>query len=161
MREAFPKRRLPGILAWGVPDVLGRPFTWGMALMMAVLSANAQSMPRELETEKLSLALAFPDQIYQLALEARTERDYPKMLALLRIAATHGDRDAQELLGGILLAGSTVYGPKVKTDFCEAAYWIAKARERASIAADNQMLVLNNMHSVPGGRKSCEGKSFS
>ncbi|MET4575271.1 sel1 repeat family protein [Ottowia thiooxydans] len=160
MKKTCPAR-LPGILDRGVPDVHARPLTWGIALMMAVFTANAQPMPKELETEKHSLALAFPDQLYQLALEARTERDYPRMLALLRSAATRGDRDAQELLAGILLAGSTVYGPKVKTDFCEAAYWIAKARERGSIAADNQTLVLNNMHSVRGGRKSCEGKSFS
>lgn len=159
MKKASPAR-LPGILDWGGPHVLGRSLTWGMALVMAVFSANAQPTPKESETEKHSLAMAFPEQIYQLALEARAERDYPKMLALLRSAATRGDRDAQELLGGILLAGSTVYGPKVKTDFCEAAYWIAKARERASIAADNQMLVLNNMRSVPGGRKSCDGKSL-
>lgn len=160
MNKAY-RARLRSILEWVSLAIFKRPLPWGLALTMVMFTASAQPIPKQLETEKHALAMAFPDQIYQLALEARTERDYPKMLALLRVAATRGDRDAQELLGGILLAGSTVYGPKVKTNFCEAAYWIAKARERGSIAADNQMLVLNNMLSVPGGRNSCDGKKLS
>lgn len=106
-----------------------------------------------------NLAEMAPEQVYQLALEARTSRDYPEMLSLLRQAGEGGNLAAQELLGSVLLMGPALYGKAVKASPCEAAYWIWRAVERGSYVAMHQRLVLNGLRDLPKGRDSCSGKT--
>ncbi len=95
-----------------------------------------------------------PEQSYQLALEARTVRDYPSMLALLRQAGEGGDLRAQELLGSVLLLGSALYGESIKADPCEAAQWIRQAVKQGSPVGRHQSVVLNGLRELPAG--DCE-----
>ena len=98
-----------------------------------------------------------PEQTYQLALEARTERDYPAMLALLREAGSAGDVRAQELLGSVLLAGPTLYGASIQSDVCEAASWSRRAAGQGSEVARHQLNVLNGLRNTAGGAMAqCE-----
>lgn len=99
-----------------------------------------------------------PEQSYQLALEARTARDYPAMLSLLRQAAAADDLAAQELLGSVLLTGPALYGNAVAADPCEAAYWIARATALGSDVATHQRVILNGLRDLPKGRDSCNAK---
>ena len=70
----------------------------GMAMAIAItLQASAAPTTGE--------AIATPEQLYQLALEARTERDYGAMLEYLRRSAGAGDRAARELLASVLRMG--------------------------------------------------------
>jgi TPR repeat protein len=101
-------------------------------------------------------AIATPEQLYQLALEARTERDYGAMLKYLRRSAGVGDRAARELLASVLLMGSTLYGKSVRTDYCEAAYWMRLSATQGSAIGRHQLLLLNSMRDLPGGRKACK-----
>ncbi|MGE0800938.1 MAG: sel1 repeat family protein [Lautropia sp.] len=96
-----------------------------------------------------------PEQTYQLALEARTERDYPAMLSLLRQAARADDLPALELLGSVLLTGSALYGDAVRADPCEAAYWIRRALLQGSFVARHQSIVLNALRDLPEERRDC------
>lgn len=100
-----------------------------------------------------------PQQAYQLALEARTTRDYPAMLKLLRQAAEEGDLSAQELLGTVLLAGPALYGAAIQADPCEAAHWVRQATAGGSYVAMHQRLVLNGLRDLPKGRDSCAAKA--
>ena len=50
-----------------------------------------------------------PEQRFQLALEAQSARDYRSMMSLLREAGASGHREAQEMLGVVLLAGPLLY----------------------------------------------------
>lgn len=89
-----------------------------------------------------------PEQVYQMALEARTERDYPAMLALLREAGNAGDLRAQELLASTLLAGPALHGGAVAGDACEAAMWARRAAEQGSAVARHQLMMLNGPHNA-------------
>ncbi|GAA4329407.1 hypothetical protein GCM10023144_16140 [Pigmentiphaga soli] len=98
---------------------------------------------------------ATPEQLYQLALEARTVRDYPAMLSFLRRAAGAGEPEAQELLAGVLLAGPALYGRGLRADPCEAAHWAERAAEQGSPVGRHYALVLNGMRDLPQGRAAC------
>ena len=102
---------------------------------------------------------ATPEQAYQLALEARTLGDYPAMLSLLRQAGEGGSLAAQEMLGSVLLAGSTLYGEAVGANPCEAARWIRRAALQGSSVARHQRIVLNGLRDLPQERKSCVAAS--
>ncbi len=96
-----------------------------------------------------------PEQAYQLAREARTERDYPRMLALLRLAGEAGDLRAQELLAGVLLAGQALYGPAIAADPCEADRWARRAGDQGSQVARHYQELFNGLREMPGGRAGC------
>lgn len=100
--------------------------------------------------------MATPEQRYQLALEARTERDYGAMLAQLRSAAAGGDRAAREMLASVLLVGPALYGKAVRIDHCEAAHWMRLSAAQGSAVGKHQLLMLNGMRDLPGGRNSCK-----
>lgn len=100
-----------------------------------------------------------PQQTYQLALEARTMRDYSAMLGFLRQAAEAGNLSAQELLASVLLAGPALYGTAIQADPCEAAHWIEQATVGGSNVAKHQRIVLNNFRDLPQGRDSCVAKA--
>lgn len=101
-------------------------------------------------------AIATPGQLYQLALEARTERNYSAMLEYLRRSAGAGDRSARELLASVLLMGPALYGKSVRADYCEAEYWMRLSATQGSAVSRHQLLLLNNMRDLPGGRKACK-----
>lgn len=101
-------------------------------------------------------AIATPGQLYQLALEARTERNYSAMLEYLRRSAGAGDRAARELLASVLLMGPALYGKSVRADYCEAEYWMRLSATQDSAVSRHQLLLLNNMRDLPGGRKACK-----
>ncbi|QIL82787.1 sel1 repeat family protein [Diaphorobacter sp. HDW4A] len=92
-----------------------------------------------------------PEQVYQMALEARTERDYPAMLRLLREAGDAGEVRAQELLASVLLVGPGLYGNAVTTDPCEASRWAHRAAMQGSEVGKHQRVLLNGMRDVTGG----------
>ncbi|GAB1576468.1 sel1 repeat family protein [Bordetella petrii] len=96
-----------------------------------------------------------PEQAYQLALEARTARDYAAMLAFLRQAGEAGELAAQEMLGSVLLAGPALYGDAVPADPCEAALWVRRAAAQGSAVGRHQRDILNGMRDLPGGRAAC------
>lgn len=100
--------------------------------------------------------IATPEQLYQLALESRTERDYGAMLEYLRRSAGAGDRPARELLASVLLAGPALFGKTVRADYCEAAYWMRLSATQGSVVGRHQLLLLNNMRDLPGDRKACK-----
>jgi TPR repeat protein len=116
----------------------------GMAITLQVAAAPAGE------------AIATPGQLYQLALEARTERDYVAMLGYLRRSAAAGDRAARELLASVLLMGPALYGKSVRADYCEAAYWMHLSATQGSAVGRHQLLLLNSMRDLPGGRKTCK-----
>ncbi|KAF1044203.1 sel1 repeat family protein [Xylophilus sp.] len=93
------------------------------ALAFATAALPAAAAPQAVPT---------PEQAYQLALEARTERDYPAMLRWLRQSAAGGDAGAQEMLAGVLLAGPALHGGQVAAAPCEAAHWSRAAAEQGS-----------------------------
>lgn len=129
--------RLAGALRWLAPLALG----------LAVQGAQAAQD-----------AHVTPAQAYQLALEARTARDYPAMLSLLRQAAKADDLAAQELLGSLLLTGPALYGNAVAADPCEAAHWVQRAMASGSDVATHQRTLLNGLRDLPKGRDSCNMK---
>lgn len=128
-----------------------RPVRW---LAVSLLCLLATQTARASEHAHIT-----PEQAYQLALEARTERDYPAMLSFLRRAADADDLAAQELLGSVLLAGPALYGPAIRADHCEAAYWIRRATAGGSHVALHQRIVLNGLRDFPQGRDSCADKA--
>jgi TPR repeat protein len=95
-------------------------------------------------------------QRFQLALEAQTARDYRTMLGELRQAAEEGSAEAQEMLGMVLLAGPTLYGPAVRADRCEARGWMLRAASQGSDTARTQLIFLNRLRQSPGGNSACE-----
>lgn len=99
------------------------------------------------------------EQVYQLALEARSVRDYDAMLALLRQAAQADELAAQELLASVLLAGPALYGNALQADACEAAYWIGRASAAGSQVALHQARLLNGLRDGPEGRYRCAQKA--
>lgn len=100
---------------------------------------------------------ATPEQLYQLALEAQSERAYPQMLELLRRSARAGHVEAQEMLGLALLVGPAVYGPAVTADRCEALHWARQAFAQGSPVAWQQLVFLNRTRSAPAGHPACSG----
>lgn len=72
------------------------------------------------------------EQLFELALEAQSHRDYVQMLDHLQIAAQGGHREAQELLGVVLLQGPLLFGPGVARDACAARIWLARAAQQGS-----------------------------
>jgi hypothetical protein len=117
----------------------------GMCLMAALSAAQPPDPNVVLHTE----------QRFQLALEAQTARDYRTMLEQLRRAAGEGSAEAQEMLGMVLLAGPTLYGPTVQADRCEARGWMLRAASQGSDTAKTQLTFLNRLRHSPGGRSAC------
>lgn len=128
----------------------------GMAIrLMRWLAVSVLSLQAVLPVNAAEQTSVTPGQAYQLALEARTLQDYPAMLSLLRMAGEAGNLRAQEMLGSVLLAGSTLYGDAIRADPCEAARWIWRAALQGSAVAKHQRIVLNGMRDLPAGRQSC------
>lgn len=100
--------------------------------------------------------MATPEQLYQMALEARSARNYTAMLDYLRRSASGGDRAAREMLASVLIAGSSLYGKAVQADPCEAARWMRLSATQGSAVGRHQLLLLNGMRDLPGGRSSCD-----
>lgn len=98
-----------------------------------------------------------PEQLYQLALEAQSDRAYPRMLDLLRQSARAGHVEAQEMLALALLAGPVVYGPAVPADRCEARHWVGQAFAQGSLVAWQQLVFLNRLRTAPNGQPACAG----
>ena len=84
-----------------------------------------------------------PEQVYQMALEARTERDYPAMLQWLREAGHAGDMRAQELLASVLIGGPSLYGQSIAADPCEASQWAQRSAAQGSEVGKHQRTLLN------------------
>lgn len=122
-------------------------FSLGLAASAAFAPAAPAAPPLE--------EIATPEQIYQMALEARTERNYRAMLALLRQAAGTGDLEAQEMLASVLMAGSALYGKGVQADPCEAMHWARLAAVQGSETGRHQSMILNGLRDVPRARKDC------
>lgn len=94
------------------------------------------------------------EQKYQLALEARTERDYALMMKLLREAAREGDLPAQELLGSMLV-GAPLQAGVVKPSLCEALHWGRESAAQGSIVGQHHLLVLNQLRDAPRHGEKC------
>jgi TPR repeat protein len=97
-----------------------------------------------------------PEQKFQMALEAQTEREYRTMMALLRQAAEAGNLEAQEMLGMALLTGPTLYGNAVKSDRCEAGTWIRRAAAQGSEIGKHQLAFLSRLRQAPAGKDICQ-----
>lgn len=95
-----------------------------LLLLLAALAAGAS-------TAALDSGLT-NEQLFELALEAQSHRDYGQMLDRLHIAAQGGHRGAQELLGVVLLQGPLLFGSQVVRDPCAARVWLARAAEQGS-----------------------------
>lgn len=95
------------------------------------------------------------EQHFQLALEAQAARDYRAMLEHLRHAAGEGHAEAQEMLGMVLMTGSTLYGTAVKADRCEAGMWMRRAAVQGSETAKVQLTFLNRLRTAPAGKVAC------
>jgi TPR repeat protein len=118
----------------------------GVLLLVAALSAaHPSDAGVDLQAE----------QHFQLALEAQAARDYRSMLEHLRQAAGEGHAEAQEMLGMVLMTGSTLYGTAVKADRCEAGMWMRRAAVQGSETAKVQLTFLNRLRSSPDGRRAC------
>ncbi|MCD0504362.1 sel1 repeat family protein [Bordetella petrii] len=119
------------------------------------LAAALACLPAIAAAQPASPVPVTPGQAYQLALEARTTRDYPAMLSLLRQAGQAGDMAAQEMLGSVLLAGPALHGGAISADPCEAAQWVDRALAQGSAMARHQREVLNGLRDLPRGRENC------
>ena len=100
---------------------LARPL---LLILLAALAAGASTAPID--------AGLTNEQLFELALEAQSHREYARMLDNLHIAAQGGHRGAQELLGVVLLQGPLLFGPEVARDPCAARTWLARAAEQGS-----------------------------
>ena len=98
-----------------------------------------------------------PEQHFQFALEEQSHRNYKAMLRHLRVAAQAGVVEAQETLGTVLLAGSTVYGNEIKADACEALRWFLQAARSGSDLGVQQVHFLNRARNSPAMRSKCRG----
>lgn len=123
-------------------------------LITCALISTAYAQPAK--TLPIGESIATPEQIYQLALEARTEGNYGAMLDHLRRAARSGDRPARELLASVLIAGPALYGKAVRADYCEAWHWMRLSATQGSTVGSHQLLLINSLREVPGGRKACK-----
>ena len=121
------------------------------ALALAACTLCTVAAPRE-GTEILSA-----EQHFQLALEAQSHREYPAMLAHLKVAASLGDVAAQEVLGSVLLAGPSIYGRAVRSDRCEAFRWFLAAARAGSEVGRANVELLNRARNAPQGRRACDG----
>lgn len=83
------------------------------------------------------------EQLFELALEAQSHREYDRMLERLNDAAQGGHRGAQELLGVVLLQGPELFGPRVPRDTCAAQRWLAKAAMQGSEVGRLQRDLMN------------------
>ncbi|WP_422096197.1 sel1 repeat family protein [Variovorax sp.] len=99
-----------------------------------------------------------PEQRFQLALEAQSARDYRSMMSLLREAGASGHREAQEMLGVVLLAGPLLYGNGVPADRCEARHWAREAARQGSEVGQHQLHLLNRARNAPMGREACDAQ---
>lgn len=122
----------------------------GIGWLVSLLILNAAQTANASDLDYMT-----PEQVYQLALEARTSRNYPEMLFLLRQAGEGNNLAAQELLGSVLLIGPAMYGENVQANPCEAASWIRRAMLIGSDVAMHQSLVLNGFRDLKKGRDSC------
>lgn len=100
---------------------IARPF---LLLLLAALAAGASTLPAGSSVTS--------EQMFELALEAQSHRDYGQMLAHLQDAARAGHLESQEMLGVVLMQGPDLFDPQVKRNPCEARQWLAKAAERGS-----------------------------
>lgn len=123
-----------------------RRLRWNTALGLALLAglAGAGEWPS-----------ATPEQLHQLALEARSARDYPAMMAHLRAAAGAGDVASQELLATLLVAGPALHGGAVPADLCEAAHWARRALAQGSWLAPHQLFVLSGARQAQPAAARC------
>ncbi|WP_255592270.1 sel1 repeat family protein [Bordetella sp. BOR01] len=96
-----------------------------------------------------------PGQVYQLALEAQTDADYGRMLALLRQAGNADHLPAQEMLVQVLLAGPALYGRHIAADRCEAATWARRSAAQGSAVGRQQWLFLGRARQAPDGNDAC------
>ena len=154
-------RALPLLMRFLPPSMRtpARRLATGLAASMLCLSATPAAQADEPASVSREHARTrqhvTPEQAYQLALEARTVRDYPAMLSFLRQAAEAGDIDAQDMLGSVLLVGSTLYGDAIPADPCEAAHWIRRATAQGSFVAWHLNIMLNNLRDRPELRQAC------
>lgn len=123
------------------------PTYWLFAALLSAQPASAATNGEDIAT---------PEQLYQMALEARTARNYTAMLDYLRRSADAGDRTAREMLASVLLAGTPLYGKAVQADPCEAARWMRLSAAQGSAVGRHQLMLLNGMRDLPGGRNSCD-----
>jgi len=122
----------------------------GLAGALCLMAALCAAQPPD------ESVVLHAEQRFQLALEAQAARDYPSMLEQLRQAAAEDSAAAQEMLGMVLLAGSTLYGPAVETDRCEARRWMLRAASQGSDTARIQLTFLNRLRQSPAGRNACD-----
>ncbi|WP_432726992.1 sel1 repeat family protein [Variovorax sp. W6] len=120
----------------------------GALLLVAAISAARPSGGADIDLQA--------EQRFQLALEAQAGRDYRAMLEHLRQAATEGHAEAQEMLGMVLMTGSTLYGSAVKADRCEAGVWMRRAAMQGSETAKVQLTFLNRLRTSPAGKRACD-----
>jgi TPR repeat protein len=132
-------------------QLAGLSLRWRVLLSAAPLLAAALCAASPLDAGTQLQA----EQRFQLALEAQAARDYRSMLEHLRQAAGEGHAEAQEMLGMVLMTGSTLYGTAVKADRCEAGMWMRRAAVQGSETAKVQLTFLNRLRSSPDGRRAC------
>jgi TPR repeat protein len=99
---------------------------------------------------------ASPGQMFQMALEAQSVRDYGTMLSLLREAGGQGHLQAQEMLGMVLLVGPQLYGDAVQSDRCEATAWLRMAAAQGSIVGRQQLTFVGRVLQDAAARAACE-----
>ena len=104
-------------------------------LVLAALAAGAAGMPSGTSLSS--------EQLFELALEAQSHREYDRMLARLDDAARRGHRGAQEMLGVVLLQGPELFGPQVPRDACAAQRWLAQAAQQGSEVGRLQRDLMN------------------
>ena len=90
-----------------------------LLLLFAALAAGAATIPAGTGLTN--------EQVFELALEAQSHREYGPMLDHLNEAARRGHVGAQELLGVVLLQGPALFGPEVARDACTPREWLARA----------------------------------
>jgi TPR repeat protein len=117
-----------------------------MLLCATTFAATASATPHIVPT---------PEQNLQMGLEAQSAREYRTMLNRLRESASHGNVEAQEMLGMALLVGPTLYGPTVKANRCEAGLWLRKAVAQGSAVGKVQLDFLNRLRQSPSGQDVC------
>jgi len=107
-----------------------------------LLAAQILALTATLASASSVIAEESSGQLYSLALEARSHREYPLMIYFLERAARQGRPVAQERLGIALLAGESIYGNAVPRDFCGAVRWFRRAGGQGSEVgkAYNEML---------------------
>lgn len=115
---------------------IARPW---VLLLLAALAGGAGGMPAATNLSN--------EQLFELALEAQSHREYERMLARLDDAARSGHRGAQELLGLVLLQGPELFGPQVPRDLCTARRWLSEAALQGSEVGRLQRDLMNRQRS--------------